>query len=234
LEAVHAVCANGDALVQTQKLLGGRAVELPIGVDTRVFCPGTTSIRQSLGWTDDNFIIGYVGRLLRLKGVDVLAAAFHEISRRLPHARLLMVGGGEKLKLIQTILRDEIGRGLVHLESDVPHDSLPSWYRAMDLFVMPSRYENFSNAILEALACGVSFLASDVGGNRMLAKAVGGELFSEGSVPSLAMLLEQSVENCPKLKRHKEARVEYVRRNYTWAATAECLEVVIKSNLSVA
>ena len=233
LRAVHAVCANGDALVQTQKILDGRAIELPIGVNTTTFSPGMTSIRGSLGWTDRDFVIGYVGRLLRLKGVDILAAAFKEISRRVPHARLLMVGSGEKLRLIKTILRDEIDRGLVHLEADVPHYGLADWYRTMNLFVMPSRYENFSNAILEALACGVPFLASDVGGNRVLAKAVGGFLFSESSVPSLAMSLHQIIENCQELRAQESLRAEHVRRNYSWTVTAECLESIIRSGLVV-
>ena len=214
-----------------KKILGDRAVELPVGVDTTVFSPVATSIRQALGWTDEHFVIGYVGRLLRLKGIDILASAFHEISRVLPHARLLIIGSGEKAMLIQTILREEIDKGMVHLESDIPHQRLAEWYRAMDLFVMPSRYENFSNAILEALACGVPFLASDIGGNRILAKAVGGFLFQEGSVHSLTMSLQQIIENCQELKAQELFRAEYVRRNYDWAASAECLESIIRSRL---
>ena len=55
----------------------------------------------------------------------------------------------------------------------------------MNVFVMPSRYENFSNAVLEALACGVPFLVSDVGGNRCLAEDEGGWHFTPGSADSL-------------------------------------------------
>ena len=81
--------------------------------------------------------------------------------------------------LIQTILKEEIDKGMVHLESDIPHQRLAEWYRTMDLFVMPSRYENFSNAILEASACGVPFLASDIGGNRILQKLSVGSFFKK-------------------------------------------------------
>jgi len=231
LKKVHVVCANGDALIQTKKILGDAAIELPVGVDTTMFSPGQTAIRQSLGWSEKHFVIGYVGRLLRLKGIDLLAAAFREIVKTVPQARLLIVGSGEKLSLIQIVLREEIRRGLVHLESDVSHQRLAEWYRAMDLFVMPSRYENFSNAILEALACGVPFLASDIGGNRILAKAVGGSLFLESSVHALAMSIQQVIENSRELPAHGLIRAEYVRQNYDWAVSAECLERMIRSRL---
>jgi glycosyltransferase involved in cell wall biosynthesis len=233
LRKVHVVCANGDALVQTEKFLRDHVVELPIGVDTNVFSPGPSSIRQALGWTDDHCVIGYVGRLIRLKGVDLLASAFKEISKTLPDTRLLLVGSGEKETLIRTVLKDEIDRGRVHIESDVTHDRLAEWYRAMDLFVMPSRYENFSNAIVESLACGVPFLASDVGGNKILAKAVGGCLFQNESISSLSLSLRQVVENSQELKAQGLVGAEYVRKNYTWRASAECLERIMTSRLGV-
>jgi glycosyltransferase involved in cell wall biosynthesis len=233
LRKVHVVCANGDALVQTQKLLGDHAIDLPVGIDTTIFSPGATSIRKVLGWADRDFVIGYVGRLLRLKGVDILATAFHEISSMIPNAKLLIVGSGEKEKLIRSILKDELAHGMVRMEPDVPHQRLADWYRAMNIFVMPSRYENFSNAILEALACGVPFLASDVGGNRILEKSVGGFLFQENSVHSLAMSLRQMSERSEELHTQGLVGAEYVRGMYTWEASAKCLEDIIASRLGV-
>jgi glycosyltransferase involved in cell wall biosynthesis len=233
LQKVHVVCANGDALLQTKKFLGDQAIELPIGVDTTIFSPGTTSIRQVLGWTDHNYVIGYVGRLIRLKGVDILAAAFREISKSIPDARLLVVGSGEKEGLIRTTLREEIARGIVHIESDVPNRRLADWYRAMNIFVMPSRYENFSNAIIEALACGVPFLASNVGGNRILSEGIGGFLFKEGSVNSLVITLRQLLARPKDIQSQGSFGAEYVKRKYTWAASAESLEHIITSRLGV-
>ena len=233
LRKVHVVCANGDALVRTQEIIGDHAIELPIGIDTLVFSPGPTSIRQELGWAEHHCVIGYVGRLLHLKGVDLLATAFRDISRLVPNARLLIIGNGEKGSLIRSILKEELARGLVHMESDVSHHRLPDWYRAMNLFVMPSRYENFSNAILEAVACGLPFLASDVGGNRTFAKAVGGFLFEKESVESLAISLRNSIDDFSRLKGHGLLGCEYVRREYTWAASADCLERIISSRFGV-
>ena len=195
LRAVHAVCANGDALSQIREFLGDHATELPVGLDSDIFKPGPSWVRQRLGWTENHWVVGYVGRLAHVKGIDLLADAFRKIRKTIPHARLLVIGSGEEEGKLRTDLNAELMEGLVHIESDVPHELLADWYRAMDLFVMPSRYENYSNAVLEALACGVPFLGSDIGGNRRLVETEGGWLFAQGSVDSLAQTLCSIAEN---------------------------------------
>ena len=229
LYTVTAVCANGDALVQVRGFLGDHAIELPVGVDTDNFSPGPTSVRQLLGWAQEDCVVGYVGRLIHVKGVDLLATAFHDIARAVPGTRLLIVGSGEEESVIRSVLKQEIARGLVHVESDVPHQRLAEWYRAMNLLVMPSRYENFSNSVLEALACGVPFLASDVGGNRILAKAVGCWLFQENSASSLNTSLRHILRNVEELKSCGALGVEFVRREFSWAASAKRLEQILVS-----
>jgi glycosyltransferase involved in cell wall biosynthesis len=233
LHKVHAVCANGDALVQIRKFLGDHATEIPIGIDSDVFTPGSTSVRRVLGWKETDYVFGYVGRLIRIKGVDLLATAFRELSRDIPESRLLLVGSGEEEKMIRCVLKNEFLRGMVHIESDVSHQRLAEWYRAMDLLVMPSRYENFSNAILEALACGVPFLASDVGGNRDLAQLGCGFLFEQESSRSLKTCLMEMTQKRDLVNYRGTFGAEYVRGHYSWAASAERLERILTSRLGV-
>ncbi len=233
LRRVHAVCANGDALAQVREFLGDHAIEIPLGVDSETFSPGPISVRRALGWPEQSCVVGYVGRLIHIKGVDLLAAAFRDVSKVAKDARLLIVGSGEEEWMIRSILRKEFASGLVHVESDVPHLQLADWYRAMNLFVMPSRYENFSNAIVEALACGVPFLASDVGGNRELAATGGGRLFQQQSIQSLSTCLRQVMDDREALKSGGTLGADYVRRHYSWAASAERLEQVFVSRMGV-
>jgi glycosyltransferase involved in cell wall biosynthesis len=231
--AVHAVCANGDALTRIRAFLGADAIELPIGLDSQVFTPGSTSVRSTLGWTKQHRVVGYVGRLARLKGVDLLAAAFRELWRVAVNVRLLIIGRGEEEGNVRSILAKELARGIVHIEPDVSHEQLPQWYRAMDVLVMPSRYENFSNAILEAAACGVPSLASDVGGNRLLGQTGAGWLFKPGSVFSLSTCLGSVIANCGEIKTRGDAGCRYVQERYSWTASAEQLEWIIASRLGV-
>jgi glycosyltransferase involved in cell wall biosynthesis len=226
LRSVQAVCANGDALQQMRSFLGEHAIELQVGLDDRQFSPGSDSSRSLLGWTGDHKIIGYVGRLSRIKGVDILAEGFRQLSRIRTDARLLIVGTGEEDRNLRTILANEIDRGLVWLAGDVAHDRLPRWYRAMDVLVMPSRYENFSNALLEGLACGIPFVGSDVGGNRRLHDCGAGWLFELNSPSSLAHVLDRALADRGDITRRGQLGRAHVQGRYSWPATAERLEEI--------
>ena len=103
----------------------------------------------------------------------------------------------------------------------------------MNVFVMPSRYENFSNAVLEALACGVPFLVSDVGGNRRLAEAEGGWLFTPGSADSLAQALRSIAESPCRARDRGTFGGERVRHRYSWEASAKRLEDIFQSCLDM-
>lgn len=231
LRAVQVVCSNGDAFLRTRALVGEHVVELPLGLDTHAFAPGASTVRSRLGWDSQHCVVGYVGRLTRLKGIDLLAAAFRDVVRDAPDARLLIVGSGVEESHVRGVLEKECAKGMVHIEPGIDHDQLPAWYRAMDLMAMPSRYENHSNALLEAMACGIPFLASDTGGNRKFGETGGGWLFERESVLALKQLLSELVRNRGVLKVRGEAAIESVRHHSSWAASAERLESIIESRL---
>ncbi len=228
LRSIPVVCANGDALSKIREFVGDHALELPIGLDGDLFKPGASPIRQRLGWTDTDWVIGYVGRLAYVKGIDLLTRAFLTIRRTLPQARFLVIGSGEEQGKLRLLLKDELAQGIAHIEPDVPHAVLPEWYRAMDLFVMPSRYENYSNAALEALACGVPFLASGIGGNRSLAETCGGRLFEQGSDDSLAQALQSIADNPGEARLRGMLGGEEIRNHYSWSASAKRLEAMLE------
>jgi glycosyltransferase involved in cell wall biosynthesis len=232
LRTVHAVCANGDALQRVRAFLGDHATELPVGVDVELFRPGPSSLRSALGWTDRQRVLGYVGRLTHLKGVDLLAAAFRDISRADTDARLLIVGSGAEEKSLRSTLAQEISRGIVHLVPDVNHDKLADCYGALDLLVMPSRYENFSNALLEGAACGIPFLASDVGGNRMLGATGSGWLYESESVSALVQCAGQVLKDKTELMKRGKIGCDYARTHHSWTAAADRLEEIFRSTVA--
>jgi glycosyltransferase involved in cell wall biosynthesis len=233
LRTVHVVGAHGDALMQIREFLGDHVAEIPIGLDGDTFVPGPSGVRDRLGWTENEWVIGYVGRLAYIKGIDLLAYAFRQMRKTMPHARLIIVGSGEEEGKLRSVLSAELRVGVAHIEPDVSHESLAGWYRAMDLFVMPSRYETLSHASLEALACGVPFLGSDVGGNRILAEAKKGWLFANGSADSLVQAVSSIAENRSFAREQGAFGGEKVRQEYSWKASAKRLEVLFQSCLGV-
>jgi len=233
LRKIHAVCAHDDGLRSIRAFLGDAAIELPLGLDSELFQPGPSTVRAELGWTDGDVVIGFVGRLALIKGVDLLAAAFAELSRTRRQVRLLIVGSGEEEQRVRTVLSSAIGRGAVHLQPSVSQAELPRWYRAMDLMVMPSRYETMSNAVLEAMACGVPFVASAVGGSRNLAATGAGWTFEPEKVSSLTDSLRSVVADRGEMRRRGKLGRRYVTHTYSWTASAEWLEQIITTRLGV-
>jgi D-inositol-3-phosphate glycosyltransferase len=145
-------------------------VVIPGGVDLERFSPQPkAAARERLGLRREQKVVLFVGRIQRLKGLEVLLRAFarlHELD-----AELLIVGGRPGT----THESREISR-LQHLAGKlgiaertrfvgaVPHEELPTYYSAADVSVMPSSYESFGLVAVESLACGTPVVATRVGG----------------------------------------------------------------------
>jgi glycosyltransferase involved in cell wall biosynthesis len=135
---------------------------IPNGVG-RPTGPTRAQARATLGLANDNLAIGFVGRLSRQKGVDVMIAGFAHVAKADPGARLVMIGEGEG-GAIARAMAESVGcaKQIIWLGMV---DAL-QYFPAFDLFAQPSRYEGFSYAILEAASHGIPALTTDVGGSR--------------------------------------------------------------------
>ncbi len=155
-----------DAIASYYGAAPEKVAIIPPGVDTTTFRPlDRAACRNRLGLGDEDVLL-YVGRLERLKGVDILLRATAQLETR-TDIKLLIVGGSgnspetERLKALATELR--LG-DKVQFVGSVPHTDLPTYYNAADVCVLPSHYESFGLAALEASACGRPVVASRVGG----------------------------------------------------------------------
>ncbi|MFJ1793828.1 glycosyltransferase [Kitasatospora griseola] len=141
---------------------------VPNGVDLAHFTPADPASRRSarmaLGLEQSAPLAVCVGRLCRQKGQDVLLDAWEQVQRRLPAARLVLVGGGPEAEALSRRVRALPVPSGVRLEGDVADPRL--WLAAADLAVLPSRWEGMALAPLEAMACGRPVLLTDVAGAR--------------------------------------------------------------------
>jgi len=146
-------------------LPGARVHEIPNGVDTRrhlpVDEPERRRARRALGLPPVPAVV-YAGRLAPEKGVDVLVDAWADARRRGCLATLAIVGDGPERAELERRARDHGILGLVRF-AGAAEDVAP-WLRAADAFVLPSRTEGLSVALLEAMASGLPVVATDVGG----------------------------------------------------------------------
>lgn len=117
-------------------------------------------VRQSLGYTDDDFIFGFVGRITKDKGIDELFEAFLPVSDR---AKLLVIGYEEGMETLnQDLLQDAKKNENVTFHGVVT--DIERYFSAIDILVLPSYREGFGNVIIEAGAVGTPAIISDIPG----------------------------------------------------------------------
>lgn len=140
---------------------------VPCGIDLERFRPLPRSeARARLGLPADTPILLWVGRVERLKGLEILLDAVAGLERS--DAHLLIVGGDERAAPLCAELEAQ-ARALgiadrITFTGAVDHASLPWYYSAADICVVPSFYESFGLVAVEAMACGTPVVASRVGG----------------------------------------------------------------------
>jgi len=174
--------SQGAGTVWRQKGYTGPLAVIPqFGVDPDIFTPRPGPRDPARG-----FLVGYVGRLVPEKGVDVLLEAVAGIGAAW---QLAVVGAGPERGRLEA---RALALGLqdrVSFEGDIPSVRMPAFYRALDVLVLPSRsrpnwVEQFGRVLVEAMACGVPVVGSDCG---EIPNVIGdaGLTFPEGDVEAL-------------------------------------------------
>jgi glycosyltransferase involved in cell wall biosynthesis len=138
------------------------------GVDLEKFKPAEDKARfkWALGFSEKDLLILYVGRLYSRKGLPTLISAIPPVVRKARNARFLISGkglSGEEKKLKSYVEKFKVTQNVVFL-GYYPDEKLSSLYKAADIFVFPSVYENMPFAMLEALASGLPVVTTRVGG----------------------------------------------------------------------
>ena len=167
------------------------------GVDPAVFSPGSKeAARRRLGLTADRQHLLFVGNLVPVKGNDVLL----EACRTLPGDswQLHFIGEGPQRTALQRQARCAGFEGRVVFHGPVPHENLPDWFRAADLFVLASRSEGIPNVLLEAMACGLPFVASRVGGIPEIAELGASRLVEPERPAELSVAIQDMLAHPPQ------------------------------------
>lgn len=137
---------------------------LPRGLDTKLFTPA----RRDRGfWEARGLRAGevgmlFVGRISKEKNLDTLVSATRRLAEWQTPVRPLFIGEGPYLAEMKRVLPDAIFTGYL------TGDDLANAYASADLFVFPSTTDTFGNVVIEAQACGLPVIVSDVGGPRDL------------------------------------------------------------------
>jgi glycosyltransferase involved in cell wall biosynthesis len=182
------------------------------GIDRALFNPGRRDLawRQSLGIEDDEIVIGFLGRLVMEKGLDVFSDTIDVLRRRQVRHRILVVGDGPAREWFERRLSDAIFVGFQAGEE------LPRAVAAMDVLFNPSETETFGNVTLEAMACAVPALGARATGSASIIRhGETGFLSEPGAISDFASHLETYVRDPALRARHAEAAATEATR-YEW------------------
>lgn len=218
---------DADAVLDVAADLGlprAQTVKFPWGVDLERFSPGDGSrLRKELGW-QDAFILLSTRSWERLYGVDTLVKGFLQVASRDPRLNLLMLGNGSRKPKIMRMVAESGLADRVEFVGQVPNKDLPQYFRAADLYLSASRSDGSSVSLMEALACGLPALVTDIPGNREWIKpGFNGWLFPVDDPQAMAALTLQSLAELDSLATVSEAARATAEEKADWNSGAGML-----------
>lgn len=200
---------------------------LPNGVDTERYrpAPDKPALRRRLGLPTDRLIVLTVGNLKPIKGHDVLLEAIRRLGLDADQATFVFAGKDCLDGSLASWARAHLARCDVRFIGEQP-DVLP-WYQAADFFVLPSRYEGLSNALLEAMGCALPVIVTAVGGNNDVVEQDRTGLLVNADEPAQLASSIRLLLGCPAHRaRLAEAARQHVCRcfgiQHTVTAYARC------------
>lgn len=185
------------------------------------------SVKTSLG-TTENFTLGFVGSFYHYEGLDLLLEALPLIHKNIPHAKILLVGGGPQEAQLKAQAYALGIESQVIFTGRVPHQEVRSYYDAIDLLVYPRKSIRLTELVtplkpLEAMADQQIFIASDVGGHKEIIpeKLQDFCLFPADDVEQLAKQVKKLYDSKTEWAAHRKTGLNYVQTERTWSAVSQ-------------
>lgn len=195
-------------------------VIVPFGIDTDIYRPAPSRQLTSRG-----LHVGFVGRLVREKGVDTILRAIKGIASRGLH--LTVVGDGPDLERLNAIAVEYDVQDRVSWAGYQPPAAVPGFLNAFDVLVVPSKTthrwrEQFGRVVIESLACGTPVIVSNSGElPHLIAQTRGGWSFPEDDAIALAQILLYLMDAPNELTLASEEGLAEVTNRFTTEVVAD-------------
>ena len=199
-----------DALVRQYRFPARKMRTIHNGISLREFVPGRNQgneIRTRLGISPDEFLLVCTARLSTEKGIDILLSAMSRLIREQPSCKCIIVGEGYlKEKLIDQIESLGLKR---HVFLDGFQSDVRPYLKSADAFVLTSHIEGLPFSVLEAMACGLPCIVTNVGGNaEAVIDTVNGFVVSPGSVDEVVRAISEMLTHRAAVARMGQASRE--------------------------
>ncbi|GAA6209010.1 glycosyltransferase family 4 protein [Cognatishimia sp. WU-CL00825] len=196
-----------------------------------------SALRKKLS-LPDGVLLGCYGRIRHQKGTDAFVDAMIELCGQRDDVHGIVMGRATEkhqgfLSGLQKKVADHGLQGRILFMSEVTVDQIPEWYQVLDLFVAPQRWEGFGLTPIEAMACAVPVVATDVGAfSEIVAHDAVGRLVPPGEPRSLARAAANMLENRSSLADAGVAARQHVEKHFRIEREAQALIDVYNRLLS--
>ncbi|MBW6486196.1 MAG: glycosyltransferase, partial [Syntrophobacterales bacterium] len=208
---------------------------VPGGIDLVRFAPARdkNAAQELLGLPPGKFVMLTVRNLVSRMGLENLLLAMVEVVKKCPDSLLVIGGTGPLEEKLKTQAQDLKINDHLLFKGFIPEDELPDYYRAADLFVLPTvDLEGFGLVTLEALASGTPVLGTPVGGTNEILKRFDSDFLFKSPVPE--DMAELMIKICSLYKKNPEKqKMDSVRcrmfaqEYYSWEANVTLTEGIL-------
>ena len=179
---------NKDESISNGLTTAEKCIILPNAIDNKVFYPrNKEDIRRKSGCTKDDFIVAFVGRFDHRKGITRVSNAIKSLSDS--KIKSIFIG---KSSLGENLQPDCDG---ILFKGPLPHEDIPNYLSAADVFILPSLAEGCSNSIVEAMACGLPVISSDLPFNYDILNHENSFLVDPNDITAIAQRISTLKEN---------------------------------------
>jgi glycosyltransferase involved in cell wall biosynthesis len=164
---------------------------VPNGVDVRTLRAAKPLPRAQFGWSQQDILLVYTGRIAPEKNISFLLQSFAGVARALPHVHLLLIGGG--FKQFEDDLHESISdlgiANRVRLTGMIPYEAIPSYLAMCDIFVITSTAESFGMSTVEAMSKGLPVVGIRATGTSDIVEEGKTGLLSEENIAEYTAIL---------------------------------------------
>lgn len=231
IRQADALVADGWAAEHLPAIIGKPVHAVPKGVDAELFRPTGANLRQALGLAHRRIVLS-VGRFVPIKNMALLIEALAKMAPADPSLHLLLVGEGPELQsLKEQAARLDVTRA-VTFAGYVPQAEMAPYYRTADLFALGSDFDNSPNVVLEAMACGLPVVATEVGGVAEYVAPRGGALVPRRDPMAMAGVLGDWMSSVERRRAAGAFNRQRVLQEFSWRASASRLLDVYRAVLA--
>jgi len=227
LRFVDRYIAISSVLVEELKHSGlnpDKCMYIPNGVNTEIFYPNNEKQSKEISVlptnNENDIKVLYVGVIDKRKGLDNLLPAFKSLAEQYPQSVLFLVGPKNREDYY-----DHFYNSMKEITADLEKqhrvvfikytDNIVSCYRAADVFVLPSRQEGMPNVILEAMACGLPVIGTNISGSEdLIENQINGYLVNCEDQNALAKALQNLLSNKEKRDKMGQESIKRIEKKY--------------------